>query len=250
MTVAARRRDGELLVSVTDTGPGIAAADQSRLFQPFQQLDASLRRRFGGTGLGLSISQRFVEMHGGRMWVESTPGTGAAFRFTLPIEPLAPAARGAGRWLTPSWEYLERTHPSLVSSIPPARPEIIVCETGGSLAHLLTRYLQDAKVTSVADLAEALAQAASLRAHAVVVNASSAAEMLAQLESGSALPEGIPVMVCSVPGAPDAAGNLGVADYLVKPVAREALLAALDKLGMDGKKVLVADDDEDALRLF
>ena len=224
VTVAARRRDGELLVSVTDTGPGIAAADQSRLFQPFQQLDASLRRRFGGTGLGLSISQRFVEMHGGRMWVESAPGAGAAFRFTLPIEPLAPAARGAGRWLTPSWEYLERTHPSL-APVPPPEPEIVVCETGGSLAHLLTRYLQDAKVTSVADLTEALAQAASLRAHAVVVNATSAAEMLAQLESGSALPEGVPVMVCSVPGAPDAAGNLGVADYLVKPVARETLLA-------------------------
>ena len=249
VTVAARRRDGELLVSVTDTGPGIAAADQSRLFQPFQQLDASLRRRFGGTGLGLSISQRFVEMHGGRMWVESAPGAGAAFRFTLPIEPLAPAARGAGRWLTPSWEYLERTHPSL-APVPAAQPEIVVCETGGSLAHLLTRYLQDARVTSVTDLAEALAQAASLRAHAVVVNASSAAEMLAQLESGSALPEGVPVMVCSVPGAPDAAGSLGVADYLVKPVARETLLAVLDKLEMDGKKVLVADDDEDALRLF
>jgi CheY-like chemotaxis protein len=105
-------------------------------------------------------------------------------------------------------------------------------------------------VTSVADLAEALAQAVSLRAHAVMVNAISAAEMLGQLESTGALPEGIPVMVCSVPGAPDAAGNLGVADYLVKPVAREALLASLDKLGMDGKKVLVADDDEDALRLF
>ena len=85
------------------------------------------------------------------MWVESTPGAGAVFHFTLPIEPLPTAARGAGRWLTPSWEYLERTHPSLVSSIPPARPEIIVCETGGSLAHLLTRYPQDAKVTSVAD---------------------------------------------------------------------------------------------------
>ena len=189
VTVAARRRDGELLVSVTDTGPGIAAADQSRLFQPFQQLDASLRRRFGGTGLGLSISQRFVEMHGGRMWVESAPGAGAAFRFTLPIEPPAPAARGAGRWLTPSWEYLEQTHPSL-APVPAAQPEIVVCETGGSLAHLLTRYLQDARVTSVADLTEALAQAASLRARAVVINASSAAEMLAQLESGSALPEG------------------------------------------------------------
>jgi CheY-like chemotaxis protein/anti-sigma regulatory factor (Ser/Thr protein kinase) len=250
VTVAARRREGELLVSVTDTGPGIAAADQSRLFQPFQQLDGSLRRRFGGTGLGLSISQRFVEMHGGRLWVESAAGAGAAFHFTLPIEPLASATRGVGRWLTSSWEYLERTHPSLAPAIPPAPPEIVVCETGGSLAHLLGRYLPDARVTVAPDLAAALAQAASLRAQAVVVNATATAELLAQLEAASALPEGIPVMVCSVPGAPDAAGSLGAADYLVKPVARETLLAVLDRLGLAGKKLLVADDDEDALRLF
>ena len=234
MTVVARRRDGELLVSVTDTGPGIASADQSRLFQPFQQLDNSLRRRFGGTGLGLSISQRFVEMHGGRMWVESAAGAGATFHFTLPIDPPAPLAAGPGRWLTPSWEYLERAHPSLVP-VPPARPEVVVCETGGSLAHLLTRYLQDVKVTAVADLAEALAQAANLHAQAVVVNASSAAEMLAQLESAGALPVGIPVMVCSVPGATDAAGNLGVADYLVKPVARRNVAGRAGQVG-DGRQ--------------
>jgi CheY-like chemotaxis protein len=139
---------------------------------------------------------------------------------------------------------------ALTPAIPPAPPEIVVCETGGSLAHLLSRYLQDARVTAVPDLAEALVQAANLRAQAVVVNTIVTAELLAQLESAIALPEGIPVMVCSVPGAPDAAGSLGVADYLVKPVAREMLLAVLDKLGMDGKKLLVADDDEDALRLF
>jgi len=249
VTVAARRRDGELLVSVADTGPGITAEDQSRLFQPFQQLDNSLRRRFGGTGLGLSISKRFVEMHGGRLWVESAPGAGATFCFTLPIVAPAPMAAAAGRWLTPSWEYLERTHPSFVPA-PPARTEIVVCESGGSLAHLLGRYLPDARVTATADLAAALGQAVSLRAQAVVVNTASAAEMLAQLESAAALPAGIPVMVCSVPGASDAAGSLGVADYLVKPVAREALLATLDRLGLAGKKLLVADDDEDALRLF
>jgi len=249
VTVAARRRDGELLINVTDTGPGIAPADQSRLFQPFQQLDGSLRRRFGGTGLGLSISKRFVELHGGQMWVESTPGAGATFCFTLPIAPAAPLAATAGRWLTPSWEYLERTHPSLIPA-PPTRAEIVVCESGGSLAHLLGRYLPDARVTATADLTAALGQAVSLRAQAVVVNAASAAEMLAQLESAAALPAGIPVMVCSVPGAPDAAGGLGVADYLVKPVARETLLATLDRLGMAGKKVLVVDDEEDALRLF
>ncbi len=249
VTVEARRRDGDILISISDTGPGIALEDQARLFQPFQQLDSSLRRRYGGTGLGLNISHRFVEMHGGRMWVESVSGAGATFHFTLPIELTAPMAPGAGRWLNPAWEFVERTHPSL-TPVAQVQPEIVVCETGGSLANLLTRYMQDARVTAVQDLDEALRQAATLQAQAVVVNAISAAEMLAQLETVELLPEGIPVMVCSVPGAPDAAGNLGVADYFVKPVARETLLAALDRLGMDGKKILVADDDEDALRLF
>ncbi|MDF1512804.1 MAG: HAMP domain-containing sensor histidine kinase, partial [Anaerolineae bacterium] len=61
-------------ISVTDTGPGIAEEDQAKLFEPFQQLDSSIRRRHGGSGLGLSISKRFVEMHGGKMWLESKRG--------------------------------------------------------------------------------------------------------------------------------------------------------------------------------
>ena len=174
--MAARRRDGELLVSVTDTGPGISAADQGRLFQPFQQLDGSLRRRYGGTGLGLSISQRFVEMHGGRLWVESAAGAGATFHFTLPIEPLASAARWRRALADPVVGVSGADAPLADPCIPPAPPEIVVCETGGSLAHLLTRYLQDARVTAVPDLAEALAQAANLRAQAVVVNTIATAE--------------------------------------------------------------------------
>ena len=61
-------------IAVTDTGPGIPEEDQQRLFEPFQQLDASIRRRYGGSGLGLTISKQFVEMHGGQMWLESPAG--------------------------------------------------------------------------------------------------------------------------------------------------------------------------------
>ena len=72
------RRDGDdLVVSVADTGPGIASAQRDRLFRPFQQLDGSTGRRHGGTGLGLAISRSFVELHGGRMWLESDEGTAA-----------------------------------------------------------------------------------------------------------------------------------------------------------------------------
>ena len=73
------------LVSVHDTGPGITEANQQRIFDEFQQADGSSTRKRGGTGLGLSISQKIIDMHGGRIWVESTLGKGSIFRFTLPI---------------------------------------------------------------------------------------------------------------------------------------------------------------------
>ena len=75
----------DVVVSVADTGAGIAAEDLGKLFQPFQQLDSTIRRRYGGTGLGLSISKRFIELHGGKIWVESKEGIGTTFSFCLPI---------------------------------------------------------------------------------------------------------------------------------------------------------------------
>lgn len=77
--------DGTFLVAVSDTGPGISQADQQKIFEEFQQVDGSSTREKGGTGLGLSIVKRIIEMHGGRIWVESSPGQGSTFRFKLPI---------------------------------------------------------------------------------------------------------------------------------------------------------------------
>jgi signal transduction histidine kinase len=77
--------DGAFRVAVSDTGPGIALSDQARIFEEFHQVDSSSTRKKGGTGLGLSIAKRIVEMHGGRIWVESSPGKGSTFWFTLPF---------------------------------------------------------------------------------------------------------------------------------------------------------------------
>jgi len=85
VTIRVGTAAGLFTMAVSDTGPGIAVSDQERIFEEFQQADTSTTRPKGGTGLGLAIARRIVALHGGRIWVESVPGEGATFRFTMPI---------------------------------------------------------------------------------------------------------------------------------------------------------------------
>lgn len=84
ITLCAKKRENEILFAVIDTGPGIAKDQQSIIFEPFVQTETGIRHA-GGTGLGLPISRQIVDAHQGRLWVESTPGEGAAFFMTLPL---------------------------------------------------------------------------------------------------------------------------------------------------------------------
>ena len=86
ITVRLTREGNWLVLSVADTGAGIPAADHQKIFEEFQQVDNSSTRAKGGTGLGLAIAKRIVEMHGGRIWVESTLGKGSTFFFSIPVK--------------------------------------------------------------------------------------------------------------------------------------------------------------------
>ena len=83
--IGAEIREGALLFRVSDTGIGIAASQLGHIFEEFRQVDATITREFGGTGLGLSITKKFVELHGGRIWVESEAGKGSTFFISMPI---------------------------------------------------------------------------------------------------------------------------------------------------------------------
>jgi len=97
ISVRARRRDGEVEVAVRDTGIGIAPEDQAKVFEEFQQVGKPSDRSREGTGLGLTLAKRFIELHGGRIWVESEVGAGTTFTFAIPLVATAPAStRSAG----------------------------------------------------------------------------------------------------------------------------------------------------------
>src|SRR5205807_2091528 len=104
IVVSAQARDAEVVFTVADTGIGIPKADQSRIFERFYRVDAARSRELGGTGLGLSIAKHIVEVHGGRIWVDSEIGRGSQFHFTIPIfdaerasTSISAATRGTGR---------------------------------------------------------------------------------------------------------------------------------------------------------
>ncbi|MBI3107086.1 MAG: MCP four helix bundle domain-containing protein [Candidatus Rokubacteria bacterium] len=85
VTIRARLEGDRVVYSVTDTGIGIPNDQLDHIFGEFRQVDSSISREFGGTGLGLSITKTFVELHGGRIWVESEPGRGSTFHFAIPL---------------------------------------------------------------------------------------------------------------------------------------------------------------------
>ncbi len=85
ITLSAEARDADVIFTVSDTGIGIPKADQSRIFERFYRVDAARSREAGGTGLGLAIAKHLVEVHGGRIWVDSEIGQGSQFNFSVPV---------------------------------------------------------------------------------------------------------------------------------------------------------------------
>jgi signal transduction histidine kinase len=83
--ISVELKDGDLVYRVADTGIGIAPDKIGSLFTEFKQTDATIASEYGGTGLGLSLTRKFVELHGGRIWLESEPGKGSTFTFEVPL---------------------------------------------------------------------------------------------------------------------------------------------------------------------
>jgi signal transduction histidine kinase/DNA-binding response OmpR family regulator len=227
----------EIIVKVIDTGSGISIEDQKKLFQPFSQVDASPTRKTGGTGLGLSISRRLVELHGGRIDVQSTPRKGSTFYFTIPL----PKPKEAKP--TPAISHGEKI--------------ILAIDDDIQVISLYERYLQPQgyQVIGLTDPTQALERACQLKPFAITLDIMMPArdgwKVLSDLKNDPTT-RNIPVLICSILEEEEKGFSLGAVDYLLKPILEDDLLNSINRLNAEDTihNVLVIDDDPKDLRLF
>lgn len=228
VTIRAKRRDSDVVVSVSDTGIGISKADLPFVFSEFRQVGAGLSHRYGGSGFGLYISKRFVELHGGSMWVESEEGVGTTFSFTLPL-----TSTVVGEAATIAWDRLTRA--ALGS-------RVTVGVVGSTRAvRVFQRYLDGFDVVEYPrDLAPEGRQRKTIPQALIV------ADPRVRIDASA-----LPLVSCPLyePETFEEEGGLVVA-HLVKPVTRDRLLSVLRQLGRETREILVVDDDPDLARLL
>ena len=247
ITVEAKQEGQDVVVQVADTGPGVSPEDAEKIFQPFHQDSKRLSRDQGGSGLGLSISKRFVELHGGRVWFESQVGRGSTFSFQLPISPpIGPVARPE-RWIADG--YVERTTRAEVP-VPKLEQRIVLCDETGELGVLFGRYADEVEIVEARSLAQAAHELQRAPAQAVAINTASLKSLWPTMdEARRELPD-MPILGFSLPPRTEHAVLAGASGYLVKPVTRADLREAIGTLGETVRRVLVVDDDPDALQLL
>jgi len=251
VTVAAGESGGEITVSVTDSGIGIALADHQKVFEKFKQVGDTLTDRPRGTGLGLPICREIVEHHGGRIWVESELGKGSTFSFTIPAQT---AAKADERPL--SLESLVRQLREKVATHQPREKSILVVDDDPNIRSLLRQEFTEAgySVRLAADGREALERIREEKPGLVVLDVMmpemNGFDVAAVLKNDPATMD-IPIIILSIVEDKQRGYQIGVDRYLTKPIDTATLFHEVSELldqGKSHKKVMIVDEDASAVR--
>jgi CheY-like chemotaxis protein/anti-sigma regulatory factor (Ser/Thr protein kinase) len=236
-------------ISVTDTGIGIRPEDQKVVFEEFRQVEVNTDAASEGTGLGLAITKRLVEQQGGKISLESEPGKGSRFTFTLPA---------GSRTTAQVLPVIAASNAGVVIAASRQKPLILVIDDEVPARELLASYLDSEYQITMADSgAEALHKAQQLRPDAITLDVlmpgGNGFETLVALRRSPETAK-IPIIIVSIVDQKQVGFALGAADYLIKPIRKPELLESIRKHVLphadDDSSILLVDDDPKALELL
>jgi signal transduction histidine kinase/CheY-like chemotaxis protein len=256
ITCSAHLQGGDIVVGVTDSGVGIAPGDQQKVFEKFKQVGDTLTDKPKGTGLGLPICREIVEYHGGRIWVESEPGKGSTFSFTVPV-----AGQPAQLELLPVRRSvdIESLVRQLREKVPAHQPKdkfVLVVDDDPNIRSLLQQELTEAGyiVRLAEDGRKALAlireETPGLVILDVMMPEMNGFDVAAVLKNDPATMD-IPIIILSIVEDKERGFRLGVDRYLTKPIDTASLFHEVDALldqGKSKKRVMVVDEDVSTIR--
>ena len=247
--------NNEILVSVTDTGVGIAEADINKVFEKFKQVGEIMTDKPKGTGLGLPICKQIVEHHSGRIWVESQPGQGSTFRFTLPIKINAQVEIDQKNVQT-LVQRLKADVERVVNLEEKSQKTILVVDDQPNIRTLLKQELEAEGylVKEAKDGVEALEQVKATPPDLIILDVMMPSlngfDLAAVLKNNPATMD-IPTIILSIIEDQERGYQLGIDRYLTKPIDIEALLKNIEVLiaqKSSQKKVLVVDKSAPATK--
>ncbi len=249
VNVQALQQGNDLRVVVTDTGPGIAPEEHARIFEPFYQGGNEATHVHDGSGLGLSICKQFVELHGGRMWVDSHLGEGSVFSFELPIAPPPPPQGEPTRWIAENWLWYERRERPEVPELE-HRARVLLWDETGQLRTLLDRCADELEVIEAVTIDQAQRELARCPAHLLMVNTAVPEQLLPLIQGIALIEPDTPIVGCIYPSPVEHFLAASVVDYLIKPVMRSDIEEAMGALDEPVRRVLIVDDDADFRNLM
>ncbi len=259
ITCRAERRGGDIVVSVSDTGMGIAPSDQPKVFERFKQVGDTLTDKPKGTGLGLPICREIVEHHGGRIWVQSELGRGSTFSFSLPVT-AEQLSLGVG--VTAPVELaalIRQLRDQVVVTTPRTaerQPRILVVDDDPNIRELLSQEFVEAgyQVQLAGNGREAVAAVRRERPDLVVLDVMmpemNGFDVAAVLKNDPQTMD-IPIVILSIVQDHDRGYRLGVDRYLTKPIDTDLLFREVGTLieqKKSHKRVLVVDEDATTVR--
>jgi len=249
ITVNIWKEEQSIVVRVTDTGPGISPENLNNLFQPFSQVNHDASNLQSSSGLGLAISKQFVELSGGRMWVESTLGVGSSFHFRLPIDLPIESSVWRNFKLVEDWIWYERLEPVKLP-LEPLKRHVVLYDSTGDLHPLLARYMDEIEFINTPTIDQAMNECRHQPTHALLLNLPDPLELVKQVETLLPNIPGVPVVGYSFPPKDKNAQLAGAAGYILKPVHRTSLKNCLQIPGKPVKRLLLVDDHLDELILM